>query len=153
MTPANPNTRIRATAATRHRDARLRMILGALRDGPMRRDALRDLLGVSRSGINRYLAILRAAEVIEVERDLWPTCTSPGHLVFRLIANGERVDDYLRVIALPPPPPPQPSCIVPPDDPACRIHRLPDDSRWPLLSSKGRFPAPDPVLAAFYGMA
>jgi DNA-binding transcriptional ArsR family regulator len=138
--------RVRVTPATKRRDDNVRQIIAALRNGPMLKDDIRDMLGVSQSGINKYLQLLRHAGVIEIERYIDVTRFSIGRAVYRLSRDADLVDVYLHSLA-------ESAKQVAPKDPTRHIHRLEDEGPWPDRLPKPGIPAPDPLLAAFFGMS
>jgi biotin operon repressor len=138
------NSRVRSNANTRRRDQNVTAIIGALRNGPMLRADLRNVIDMSESGVNKYILMLRADGVIEVDRFVNATRSSPGHPMFRLVRDTERVDDYLRAVAAG-------SALREKPKQPNRIHRLDTGSFHPGALSMC-IPAPDPVLAHFFGL-
>jgi hypothetical protein len=143
-------TRTRVSVATVRRDNNVRKIIAALRDGPMLRDELRDLLGNSRSGTNKYTHLLRADRVIEVERYIDPSPTSLGHPMFRLTREPGVVDAYLESLdanvarlSLDKP-------LITQKTPG--LHQLADDVEHHCKRAPLAIPPHDPLMAAFYGM-
>jgi DNA-binding transcriptional ArsR family regulator len=143
-----PHThRVRVSKATEQRDANVRKLIAALRHGPLLRDEIRDLLGLSASGNNKYIALLREAGVIEMMGYVNPVGNSPGHPLYRLNRDAAVVDAYLRSLEE------GSAKLVTLKDTSRHIHRLRDDGPESVFVPKRGIPAPDPVLAAFYGIA
>jgi hypothetical protein len=140
--------RIRTTPATKRRDQNVRSIVAALRNASMLKDDLRDMLGISQSGINKYVQLLRTAGVIELERYVGATRTSQGIPVLRIARDSAVVDAYLLALEEAPAFP----RTARPVDHARHIHRIEDDGHFPDRSPTVGIPAPDPVLAAFFGL-
>lgn len=138
--------RVRRSKATQRRDDNLRTLIAALRQGTLLRDDMRGLLGNSHSGCNKYLATLRAAGVLELDRYVGATRTSPGHPAYRLTRDLQRVDDFLAALAAGAKPP------VEPLEAGRHVHIMADDCHYGRKIEQHRIPAPDPVLAAFYGI-
>lgn len=139
------NTRVRTTTATKRRDRNVIGLIGALRAGPMRRADLREAMNLSGSSINKYLTLLGDAGVIEIARYINPTAHSIGTAVFRLVRDTERVDDYLRSVEAG-------SEQRERKQWTRSIHRLQDDSPFRHAPQCNPIPAPDPVLAHFFGL-
>lgn len=142
-----PHTkRVRVTEATKRRDQNVRLMIEALRCGSIMKDDLRDMMAMSQSSINKYCQLLREAGVIEIERTVGATRFSSGTPVFRLVRDRAVVDAYLRSLTE--------SAVQQATDINARrhIHRMQDDGRWPERVPVSGIPAPDPVLAHFFGM-
>jgi hypothetical protein len=144
-------TRIRTTPATKVRDAKVRTIIAALHSDTLLRDEIRRLIGGSTSGTNKYLALLRAAGVIELDRYIGVTKRSPGHPLYRLNPDSEAVDAFLRSLDVRAT---RPAARL--DEPVLdhqgrQVHHLEGDKPRACLAGD-RIPAHEPVLAAFFGL-
>jgi DNA-binding transcriptional ArsR family regulator len=139
------NSRVRSTSSTKRRDQKVAAIIAALREGPMRRADIREALDLSGSGVNKYLAQLSEAGVVEIARRINPSSTSQGTAVFRLVRDTDRVDDYLRSVEA------GSALREKPKQPRAE-RRLPDNSPFRQAPLFSRIPAPDPVLAHFFGL-
>lgn len=137
-------SRVRRSAATQRRDDNLRILIAALRQGVLLRDQMRSLLGNSHSGCNKYIAVLRAAGVLELKRYVNRTRSSPGHPAYGLTGNLQRVDDFLASLDAGP--------ALAEMAPERHVHIMDDDCHYERKITAHRVPAPDPVLAAFYGL-
>lgn len=145
-------TRIRTTPATKVRDAKVRTIITALRSDTLLRDEIRHLIGGSTSGANKYLALLRAAGVIELDRYIGVTKRSPGHPLYRLNRDSEAVDAFLRSLDVRATGRPAERLAAPvPDHQGRQFHHLEGDKPRACLAGD-TIPAHEPVLAAFFGL-
>lgn len=142
--------RTRSTTATRRRDDNVRRIITALRAGPLLRDEVRDLLGNSRSGTNKYMHMLRADGLVEIERYIDPSPTSPGHPVYRLNAKPGIVEAYLAGLDAAVTRINQARPLVMPK--ASYLHQLADDMHHAFRRAPLAIPPHTPLMVAFYGM-
>lgn len=148
LTHFKPHTeRLRETTATKRRDGNVRLILDMLHHGSMLKDDIRDTMHLSQSGINKYCQLLRHAGVIEIERCINRTRFSPGTPVFRLARERGVVDAYLKSL--------DEGGVrkAPAKDPTRHVHRLEDEGPYPDRLPTISIPAPDPLLAHFFGMS
>jgi hypothetical protein len=152
------DNRVRRTASTIERDANMRLLVAALRQRPMLRSEISDLFGYSLSGASKYIRELCAAQLLTLESS-FVRGGAAGH--YCLTADAALVDAYLAAIdardraaaavhAIAPGPV-QRTSRAGPGAAGRQIHRTADD--WPIAAPPPhRIPAPDPLLAAFYGM-
>lgn len=146
---ARPN---RVTVATQRRDANARTLITALQTGPRLRDELRDLLGYSLSGIRKYLRTLRLAGVIEIERYIDPTRTSPGHPLYRLCRTPGVVDAYLAALPVAGAQPPLAKAKWPALPKSSHLYRSADDTEHQVKRAPQGIPPHTPLMVAFFGM-
>lgn len=140
--------RIRNTPQTRRRDENVRQLVAAMRGRPMLRDEIGEFIGSSKSGTSKYIALLRDAGVIVLVRYLDVTSYSIGHALYRLSDDAQLVDAYLKALGT----------VVAKRtsraaDPTRTRHLIVDECHYRGKPSASRIPAPDPVLAAFFGLA
>jgi hypothetical protein len=118
----------------------------------MLRDDIRAMLFLSPSGINKYIRLLREEGVVELDRYIAPSRLSLGHPLYRLASDTEQVERYLRSLDGPREVRTKPAPATRPHDPSSRIYRMEDDGKFKCPAPQWPIPAPDPVLAAFFGM-
>lgn len=135
---------------TQRRNDNLRMLILALRDGPLLRDQIRDLLGFTRAAAGSYTLTLLAAGVIV--RHVGRGAGHPGQPQYRLKDDGAVIDAFLAALAESKPVTVRRTTPAAPRDEAHHIHRIADDSYMAAPQQAHRIPPPDPLLAAFYGM-
>lgn len=138
--------RVRSTPATLRRDDNVRRLIAAMRERKMLRSEIQQFLGASKSGAGKYIAMLRNAGVIVLDRYVDPTSFSVGHALYRVSDDAELVDGYLKALGT------NAAKRTLQVDPTRTLHRLSDDSNYKGKQTGWRIPAPDPVLAAFFGL-
>lgn len=80
---------------TQERIDNIKKVVGALREGELKRYELEALLQLSPSGTRKYVADLRESGVLELARYVDGTSTYLGVPVFQLSPDKKRVDDFL----------------------------------------------------------
>lgn len=146
---ASHTERIRSTPATRRRDDNVRAILAALRERTMMRDEIADLIHTGRSGANKYVAMLREAGLIEVDRFVAKTEWATGKPVYRLNPNAVVVEDYLHSLDTGTVSVNKSAREI---DGTRHVHLTCDDAHYHVKLASQRIPPPDPLLAAFFGL-
>jgi predicted transcriptional regulator len=147
---ASHTDRIRSTPATRRRDDNVRAIITALRERHLMRDEIAALINMGRSGANKYVAMLREAGVIEIERYVAKTVWATGKPVYRLNPDTALVDGYLRSLDTGTVSVTKPVREI---DHTRHVHLTSDDCNYHIKLASVRIPPPDPLLAAFFGLA
>lgn len=151
----NPGARVRVTAATERRSETFRRLIAHLALGDMPRDEFAEFLGFSASGARKYIQELRAAGITKVAHYIDPTPWTKGEPVYSLTGDSAALEAFLASLdhARPPVIATTVRKTVFPDDPSRNFHIMQDDTRYPVNIAGRKIPAPDPLLAAFFGMA
>jgi hypothetical protein len=154
-TNVSPGARVRVTAATVRRSETFHRLIARLELGEMARDEFAEFLGFSASGARKYIQELRAAGIMHALRYIDPSPSTAGEPVYSLTGDIVALEIFLRTLdqARPPVIATTVRKTVFPNDPARNFHIMQDDTRYSINIAGRKIPAPDPLLAAFYGMA
>ncbi len=156
--------RQRCTSATRQRVENMKKIIMHLRAvGQMPRDDINLLLGYSESGGRKYIQELAADDIIMIV-DFEPKQprAQAGAPIYGLNKDAAVVDSFLSMIDTLPENVVQLRAMADRSGPRMQkvpaedvhyVHMLRDDVEHKPRAVKFRIPAPDPVLAAFFGFA
>jgi len=138
------------TAARREN---IRKLVVALQLGEMMRGDIAELLGMSPSGVRKYVKDLGAK--IKIVRYVDPAPRTRGEPVFRLTIDDDQVEAYISSLASDP----EPACTQPRSrlalalrDPRRHFHILADDTHYAIRVSRA-LPARDPLVAHLFGPA
>lgn len=147
--------RVRTTAATIQRADLIRKIIARLRESDMSFLEIQALTKFSPSGVRSYMKDLCNCGVVYVAHRIDATTRSIGQAVYALVENEAKVDEFLAQIDNPanvntPKAPNKPPMHA---DPSRHFHIMKDDANPALRVKRARIPAPDPLLAAFFGFA
>jgi hypothetical protein len=145
--------RVRVTKATLLRAEMIRTIIARLRESDLSFVEIQALLKFSPSGARSYMKDLRKCGVVYIPYRIGATSRSIGVAVYALVEDDELVEAFLAMID-------NPANVGTPKgapksrhtDPSRHFHIMADDANPALRIKRARIPAPDPVLAAFYGM-
>lgn len=144
--------RIRSTVATRARVQNFTRLIDMLRGGRMLRDEIGEFLGMSPSGRRKYILELRKGGVIELAGFIDATRWCEGHPFFALTGDEAVIADFLSKLALPALDEPRLVIPRPSREPGRHVHILRDDVEH-VAKPRFKIPAPDPLLAHFFGFA
>lgn len=151
MTQPLITERVRSTAATTQKSSNIKRIIEALCMGEMTRQTISELLSMSPSGTRKYIADLKREHVMVTVRQDGATSWHNGHDVYRLNPDVDVIDSFLAKL----------EAGTVPKSPAKRgenaaevrsgLHICSDDMAFSVKVSGFKIPAPDPVLAHFFG--
>lgn len=142
---------------TRARIDNIKRLVAALGAGDMLRDDIGELFGFSPSGVRKYVKDLIEHQIIEFVRHVDPTEKSLGIPLYRLNPDALKVAAFLAALDL--------GQLEQPGagrhtllsaalaDPSRHFHVLQDDEACFPRLHRWRIPAPDPLLAALFGLA
>jgi hypothetical protein len=153
-------SRVRDTAATARRFENINAIISTLRQCEMTREHIQTLLKFSPSGARKYVRELVNAGVMVVSHlEHVPRISNKGQAQqihwFKLTDNEDIIDNVLAVILRKEKEkvPREPAPRVLTGDPSRHFHIMADDTHYPVRVQHKKIPAPDPLLAAFFGRA
>jgi hypothetical protein len=156
---------IRCTTATRAKIVNIKRLIDCMRDaGVMRLDDIMVLLGFSASGARKYTHELVGEGVLKIHGfDPAPPKCRIGKTIYALNKDQRAIDAFYERLALIPvnlterrakadhsAGPRMQKLQV---EAGRQVHMLRDDVEHKPRSARFKIPAPDPVLAAFYGFA
>jgi DNA-binding transcriptional ArsR family regulator len=134
--------RIRNTSITRQRVDNMLRLVAEFHLREMLRDDIREFLGMSPSGVRKYIRELREAKIIDAVRcdDL----QGPQHQIYALCASTETVTAFIQSLALPQVVPARkPKSFIQPADPSRHVHVMDDDAQYPVRVRRNAI-TPDP---------
>jgi hypothetical protein len=155
---------VRSTVATRARIVKFKQLVHGLRAaGTMRLCEVADLLCFSESGARKYITELVADEIVLVAGfDPAPPKTRIGKTIYKLSDSVSIVDAFLERLDIAPQnltqrraladhsAEPRMQKVLSED--GRHIHMLRDDVKHNPRTSPFKIPAPDPLLAQFFGL-
>lgn len=146
---------VRVTTATKRRVELMRKMIDRFRQGEAMFDELAELIGFSPSGTRGYLKELIDADLVFLDRRINVVARSIGQAVYVLTDNEDLVDAYIASMGIPQPEraPKERIAHGLPTDPTRHFHIVQDDSSYPVKVARLNAPAPDPLLAQFFGFA
>lgn len=136
--------------------ANLILLIDQLKQSDLLRKDFQEIIGLSPAGQRKYARMLLEAGVTVIADYIDPTPNYVGDALYRLTDNNEHVLFYLAMVR-------DPASKFKRTggrksnfnkaltDPTRHIHLAVDDVAYPVRVAPCRIPAPDPLLAAFYG--
>lgn len=154
-------SRVRDTIATARRANYIRSIVERLRGGELSTSDIREILSMSPSGTRKYVRELLGAEVMVISRTEHIRriagrgseqtlnhykLTDDESKIEALMALLSKARDYKKKAE-------EPKKRVLTGDPSRHFHIMEDDTHYPVKVQRPVTPAPDPLLAQFFGFA
>lgn len=154
--------RVRDTSATARRADNIRSIIDTLRQVEMTRVDIQTLLKMSPSGGRKYTReLLESGVMMVAHTEVAPTPSAKGHDqridYFKLTEDEDLIDKLLAAIVqsrakkAEKSGPPKTRVLT--GDPTRHFHVLADDVHYQVKVPHKKIPAPDPLLAHFFGRA
>lgn len=151
-------SRVRDTSATARRADNIREIVALMRNSLMTFAGIQEVLRMSPSGTRKYVRELITSDVIMIDHtDTIPRIAGKGaeqtvHY-FRLTDDEAKITRLMGMLSAPRTEkkkgdPRKPTLT---GDPSRHFHIMMDDTHY-AVKPQSKLPAPDPLLAAFFGM-
>lgn len=153
-------SRVRDTTATARRADHIRNIIARMRNSELTFADIQQILCMSPSGARKYVRELLSAEVIVIDRSehirrIAGKGSEQMIHYYKLTDDESKIDKLLAALSAPraeKKKEEEPRKRVLTGDPSRHFHIMEDDTHYPVKTQR-KVPAPDPLLAAFFGMA